>query len=774
MATINQLSAVDVLQGGDQIPVYDQSNGDARKASITTLKNYVLDSIEFDVKNFIEIEDHGGGVTKTAAENTAALIAAAQAANGRVIVFGNHPVGSDNVYSFNSTAITKEQLSIQLNDAIIIGENDDVGGTLIRLNGKRLIVKGSGTFDCNNYYANALMVYNSANDELYINYFEGFRVINCLQRTALTATQANGITVWGGFAGSVFRDLYINQVHSDGADTVSGGAIARGIVVRYLTSTDLVSKHNLVDTCHIEDLKPASEADGVFCQESPYIYINDNSLTVNNCTFVNCEKRAVKGQVSTVIVTNNKVYRTRAFDLSDLTTQTFGVDFDAQYGGAYIAGNTSVWESGNYAPSSFAVVSCKMTLERSGSISSDNKRNYDSTVANNVIYAGDDVIRAGDKRSFVLIQNRIASDDSFWSNFGTVTVEGNSAQAPLTQLAYGFLIGTTGEKQFEHLSLVNNYAEDCDRAVYFANDTSNTPGGATTFSGKVIIDSASIRDKEAIKTVELANITTPTFEYQVDNSAGTTQVTGYEGERIVIGKALNTEVVEFDVLHEHNGLFRIDAMFTRRTNAPNTPLVSRYSAYINDIELAGQRYIDVIREQVSSQGGTWQIVGDINRQDTDTGLYRTTIRKTAGTTTDAYGAFQGEYSIKVVGAGAVAIVAKDASTGVTPSVVSSSPDSSPIFCHGGFVPAAAAVTSQFGTNSTVTYSASGVYRVTFDTAQADANYSVLVSCQPASLTDRKVEYGAKTTTYFEVKVLNAAGQEVNTNLPTDISFTALR
>jgi hypothetical protein len=50
MATINQLSAVDVLQGGDQIPVYDQSNGDARKASITTLKDYVLDSIEFDVK----------------------------------------------------------------------------------------------------------------------------------------------------------------------------------------------------------------------------------------------------------------------------------------------------------------------------------------------------------------------------------------------------------------------------------------------------------------------------------------------------------------------------------------------------------------------------------------------------------------------------------------------------------------------------------------------------------------------------------------------------
>jgi hypothetical protein len=41
MATINQLSAVDSLQGGDQIPVYDASNGDARKASMSTLLEYI-------------------------------------------------------------------------------------------------------------------------------------------------------------------------------------------------------------------------------------------------------------------------------------------------------------------------------------------------------------------------------------------------------------------------------------------------------------------------------------------------------------------------------------------------------------------------------------------------------------------------------------------------------------------------------------------------------------------------------------------------------------
>ena len=41
MATINQLSAVDSLQGGDQIPVYDASNGDARKASMSTVLDYI-------------------------------------------------------------------------------------------------------------------------------------------------------------------------------------------------------------------------------------------------------------------------------------------------------------------------------------------------------------------------------------------------------------------------------------------------------------------------------------------------------------------------------------------------------------------------------------------------------------------------------------------------------------------------------------------------------------------------------------------------------------
>ncbi len=41
MSTINQLSAVDSLANGDQVPVYAAGQGDARKFSLTTLVNFL-------------------------------------------------------------------------------------------------------------------------------------------------------------------------------------------------------------------------------------------------------------------------------------------------------------------------------------------------------------------------------------------------------------------------------------------------------------------------------------------------------------------------------------------------------------------------------------------------------------------------------------------------------------------------------------------------------------------------------------------------------------
>jgi len=45
MPEINQLSAVDALAAGDQIAVYDTSNGDARKASLSVLSTYIQSTL---------------------------------------------------------------------------------------------------------------------------------------------------------------------------------------------------------------------------------------------------------------------------------------------------------------------------------------------------------------------------------------------------------------------------------------------------------------------------------------------------------------------------------------------------------------------------------------------------------------------------------------------------------------------------------------------------------------------------------------------------------
>lgn len=45
MATINKLSAADSLEAGDQVVVYDSSNGDARKASLSLLKSWMEENL---------------------------------------------------------------------------------------------------------------------------------------------------------------------------------------------------------------------------------------------------------------------------------------------------------------------------------------------------------------------------------------------------------------------------------------------------------------------------------------------------------------------------------------------------------------------------------------------------------------------------------------------------------------------------------------------------------------------------------------------------------
>lgn len=47
MTQINKLSALDQLAAGDNLPIFDTSNGDARKVSISVLLAYMQDNLTF-------------------------------------------------------------------------------------------------------------------------------------------------------------------------------------------------------------------------------------------------------------------------------------------------------------------------------------------------------------------------------------------------------------------------------------------------------------------------------------------------------------------------------------------------------------------------------------------------------------------------------------------------------------------------------------------------------------------------------------------------------
>ncbi len=56
MPTINQLTAVDAVVAGDQVPVYSSSQGDARKFSLATLVAYLKSAFStFTVSSYVKV-----------------------------------------------------------------------------------------------------------------------------------------------------------------------------------------------------------------------------------------------------------------------------------------------------------------------------------------------------------------------------------------------------------------------------------------------------------------------------------------------------------------------------------------------------------------------------------------------------------------------------------------------------------------------------------------------------------------------------------------------
>ena len=65
MPTINQLSPVSQVSGGDQIPIYVPNNGDARRMSVTQLTQYVEDNITPSAENVAYTPAGTGAVSTT-------------------------------------------------------------------------------------------------------------------------------------------------------------------------------------------------------------------------------------------------------------------------------------------------------------------------------------------------------------------------------------------------------------------------------------------------------------------------------------------------------------------------------------------------------------------------------------------------------------------------------------------------------------------------------------------------------------------------------------
>lgn len=63
MPTINQLSTIGEVTSADQIPTYDESNGDARKMSVLQLQDYFEDNLEFEFVQYSASSANGSVAT---------------------------------------------------------------------------------------------------------------------------------------------------------------------------------------------------------------------------------------------------------------------------------------------------------------------------------------------------------------------------------------------------------------------------------------------------------------------------------------------------------------------------------------------------------------------------------------------------------------------------------------------------------------------------------------------------------------------------------------
>lgn len=99
MTTINQLSSIDELSSGDKVPVYDESNGDPRKASLAQILAWVQSNLTIGSLKTVQLTPPvapGFSVTLESNSHTI-LTAAAGFTSGGAITLPPAPVDKDEV-----------------------------------------------------------------------------------------------------------------------------------------------------------------------------------------------------------------------------------------------------------------------------------------------------------------------------------------------------------------------------------------------------------------------------------------------------------------------------------------------------------------------------------------------------------------------------------------------------------------------------------------------------------------------------------------------------
>ena len=134
---INELSAMDSLSGGDQLAVYDASNGDARKSSLTLLKEWLEDNLSLTNAGqpntqyaspsatafSVQITDADDSIhliltpTGTFADGTIVLPAVASAVDKQTVLVNSTQIVTTLVVDGNgAVAVTGEPATLAAND----------------------------------------------------------------------------------------------------------------------------------------------------------------------------------------------------------------------------------------------------------------------------------------------------------------------------------------------------------------------------------------------------------------------------------------------------------------------------------------------------------------------------------------------------------------------------------------------------------------------------------------------------------------------------------